>query len=112
TATFQVLLATDSKVTYAIRGYHSVWQSPQLASQTYYAAAYSLDNDSRPNITMPRSHSGPEVIRLGTRKANKDPYTCVEKTQIMVSQLNRSLHLLSPCPSYQPQVRIYSVIHP
>ncbi|CAG5126268.1 unnamed protein product, partial [Candidula unifasciata] len=104
-ATFQVILATDGHVTYAVTGYRTVWENTNVYNRPLVQTVHSLTNGVQSVETQPESGTGPVVVKLVAEDKYSDPrsYECVQKTQDARARYTEDLRSLPPCPCYQAQ---------
>lgn len=52
-ATFQVIIATDGYVTYAVSGYRTVWTNTNVFNRPFVQSVHSQENGVQSNVIVP-----------------------------------------------------------
>jgi hypothetical protein len=101
-ATFQLILATDSKVSFAIQSYHKVWENTEVADRPHYTAAHTTGDGGRSDTSVPVIED-PKVIKLGDENPSNESLNCVRQTQDVKLSLDELIKSLPPCPCQKVQ---------
>ncbi|BFZ06350.1 hypothetical protein BsWGS_09389 [Bradybaena similaris] len=106
-ATFQLILASDTKYSYAIRNYQQIWGNLGFYGRPRVSAVYTLENGSKLIFYDLKNKSGKLLTPLFTSGTpSNDPYVCVQKTLDVNSNLSEAVRSLPSCPCHVSQAKV------
>uniref|UniRef100_A0A0B7A1B8 EGF-like domain-containing protein n=1 Tax=Arion vulgaris TaxID=1028688 RepID=A0A0B7A1B8_9EUPU len=103
-ASFQLILATDSKFSYAIKNYQTVWKNTESFGRPSVSTDYSGANGMRIKGDTPMDTTEGLLVKLfSSGTPTKDPFVCVEMTRDVHVHLGNDIMKLPTCPCYMVQ---------
>ncbi|CAL1526060.1 unnamed protein product [Lymnaea stagnalis] len=103
-ATFQVILATDGVLSYAIKNYETIWEKINLVDRPLVSQTYTWIGNELVKDEPINSSSHISVKFFENKTPNKDQLTCIQNVQNLLTKVGNDAKLLPACPCNQKQV--------